>query len=103
MARPVLSSIPHSVRDLRVGALVTLTHMTIKSALAHPHHGADRIHDRRVRARRVQPIDPQTGALFAGLQNVILTPHVAGVTQDANKRISDVAVVNVRRVLGEPA
>jgi len=46
-----------------------------------------------------EPIDPAVGALFAGIDNVILTPHVAGVTQEANKRISDVAVINVRRVL----
>ena len=47
-----------------------------------------------------EPIDEETGALFAGIDNLILTPHIAGVTQDANKRISDVAVVNVRRILG---
>ncbi|HSM39619.1 MAG TPA: hydroxyacid dehydrogenase [Afifellaceae bacterium] len=50
-----------------------------------------------------EPIRPETGALFAGLDNVILTPHVAGVTQQANKRISDAAVVTVRRVLGGKA
>lgn len=50
-----------------------------------------------------EPIDAATGALFAGIENVILTPHIAGVTQDANKRISDVAVTNVRRVLGTPS
>ncbi len=50
-----------------------------------------------------EPIKPETGALFAGLDNVILTPHVAGVTQQANKRISDAAVVTVRRVLGGKA
>jgi len=49
-----------------------------------------------------EPIKPETGALFEGLGNIILTPHVAGVTQEANKRISDVAVVNVRRILGAP-
>ena len=50
-----------------------------------------------------EPIDAATCALFAGIENVILTPHIAGVTQDANKRISDVAVTNVRRVLGTPS
>jgi (S)-sulfolactate dehydrogenase len=49
-----------------------------------------------------EPIKPATGALFAGLENVILTPHIAGVTQEANKRISDVAVTNVQRILGAP-
>lgn len=51
----------------------------------------------------MEPIPAETGALFKGLENVILTPHIAGVTLDANKRISDVAVVNVRRVLGSPS
>lgn len=47
-----------------------------------------------------EPIEPAVGALFAGLDNVILTPHIAGVTVEANRRIADVAVVNVRRILG---
>jgi (S)-sulfolactate dehydrogenase len=50
-----------------------------------------------------EPIDSTTGALFAGLENLILSPHIAGVTQDSNKRISDVAVTNVQRVLGAPS
>jgi (S)-sulfolactate dehydrogenase len=50
-----------------------------------------------------EPINAATGALFAGIENVILTPHIAGVTQDANKRISNIAVTNVRRVLGTPS
>ncbi|MEM7318907.1 MAG: hydroxyacid dehydrogenase [Pseudomonadota bacterium] len=47
-----------------------------------------------------EPITPETGKLFAGIDNLILTPHIAGVTQDANIRISEVAEKNVRRVLG---
>jgi (S)-sulfolactate dehydrogenase len=50
-----------------------------------------------------EPIDAATGALFAGLENLILTPHIAGVTQNANKRISDIAATNVRRVLKTPS
>ena len=49
-----------------------------------------------------EPIDPAVGALYAGLDNVILTPHIAGVTQESNRRIAEHAVVNVRRVLGAP-
>lgn len=48
----------------------------------------------------VEPIEKATGALFAGLDNIILTPHIAGVTQEANKRIGLAAVDTVRRVLG---
>lgn len=47
-----------------------------------------------------EPIDAATCALFAGIENLILTPHIAGVTREANRRIADVAVANVRRVLG---
>jgi (S)-sulfolactate dehydrogenase len=48
----------------------------------------------------VEPIDEATCALFAGIQNLILTPHIAGVTQESNRRIAEVAVDNVRRILG---
>jgi len=47
-----------------------------------------------------EPITKEIGALFEGLDNVILTPHIAGVTQEANKRIGLAAVETVRRVLG---
>lgn len=50
-----------------------------------------------------EPIDGATGALFAGLANVILTPHIAGVTAEANTRISSITADNVRRVLAERA
>ncbi len=46
-----------------------------------------------------EPIDAATGALFAGLSNVILTPHIAGVTAEANTRISTITADNVRRAL----
>lgn len=46
-----------------------------------------------------EPIDQVTGALFTGLANVILTPHIAGVTAEANRRISTLTAGNVRRVL----
>lgn len=50
-----------------------------------------------------EPIDHSVGALFANVDNVILTPHIAGVTQEANRRIAEVAVLNVKRILGEAA
>ena len=49
-----------------------------------------------------EPIDAGIGALYSGLDNIILTPHIAGVTQESNRRIAEYAVVNVRRVLGTP-
>ncbi len=46
-----------------------------------------------------EPIDKATGAIFRDVPNVILTPHVAGVTLEANMRVSTMTVENVRRQL----
>lgn len=50
----------------------------------------------------VEPIHQDTCALFSGIDNLILTPHVAGVTRDSNRRIAEFAVASVRRVLKAP-
>ena len=42
-----------------------------------------------------EPLGNGDGAKFSGLENVILTPHIAGVTQEANRRISFVTVSSV--------
>ena len=47
-----------------------------------------------------EPLDAETGASFAGVPNLILTPHIAGVTEESNQRLSAVTVANVLRVLG---
>jgi (S)-sulfolactate dehydrogenase len=47
----------------------------------------------------VEPIRAETGKLFAGLGNVILTPHISGVTAEANHRVSYMTVDSVARVL----
>jgi (S)-sulfolactate dehydrogenase len=39
------------------------------------------------------------GSLLDGLPNLILTPHIAGVTEESNVRVSAVTAANVRRVL----
>lgn len=46
-----------------------------------------------------EPIAEDSAAAFRGLANVILTPHIAGVTREANIRISAVTVENVLKVL----
>lgn len=38
---------------------------------------------------------------FHGVPNLILTPHIAGVTEESNVRVSSVTAANVRRVLQE--
>jgi (S)-sulfolactate dehydrogenase len=47
----------------------------------------------------VEPIDAKSGAVFAGVPNIILTPHVAGVTRESNDRISTVTVAAVMKAL----
>lgn len=46
-----------------------------------------------------EPIDEATAATFRGVPNLILTPHIAGVTIECNARISAVTVDNVMRAL----
>jgi (S)-sulfolactate dehydrogenase len=41
----------------------------------------------------------QKGAGFDGVPNLLLTPHIAGVTQESNARVSSVTVANIRRAL----
>jgi (S)-sulfolactate dehydrogenase len=49
-----------------------------------------------------EPLDAAAGAVFADVPNLILTPHIAGVTQESNVRVSAVtAQAAVRRHLTE--
>lgn len=46
-----------------------------------------------------EPLDANAAAIFKTCPNLILTPHIAGVTQQANIRVSQVTVENVLQVL----
>jgi (S)-sulfolactate dehydrogenase len=46
-----------------------------------------------------EPLSAARGAIFAGCPNLILTPHIAGVTAESNMRVSWVTVEHVRRHL----
>ena len=46
-----------------------------------------------------EPGDAASGAQFAGLPNLILTPHIAGVTEESNVRVSAVTAEAVARHL----
>jgi (S)-sulfolactate dehydrogenase len=46
-----------------------------------------------------EPIKAEVGKLFAGISNVILTPHISGVTLEANHRVSFMTAESVARVL----
>lgn len=41
------------------------------------------------------------GKAFPVLPNLILTPHIAGVSAESNMRVSAVTAENVRRILGD--
>jgi (S)-sulfolactate dehydrogenase len=46
-----------------------------------------------------EPVDAAAGARFAGVPNLILTPHIAGVTEESNVRVSAVTAEAVARHL----
>jgi len=46
-----------------------------------------------------EPIRSEAGKRFAGIANVILTPHISGVTTEANHRVSLMTAESVMRVL----
>jgi (S)-sulfolactate dehydrogenase len=43
------------------------------------------------------------GSVLEGVPNLILTPHIAGVTEESNTRVSAVTATNIRKVLKERA
>lgn len=47
-----------------------------------------------------EPLTAAAAAKFAGVPNLILTPHIAGVTEEGNIRVSTLTVANVARELG---
>ena len=47
-----------------------------------------------------EPLTAEAGEAFRGLPNLLLTPHIAGVTAQSNRRVSKLTVANVLRALG---
>jgi (S)-sulfolactate dehydrogenase len=47
-----------------------------------------------------EPLDAAAGAVFTGIDNLLLTPHIAGVTAESNVRVSTVTAQAVLRHLG---
>jgi (S)-sulfolactate dehydrogenase len=46
-----------------------------------------------------EPLTAAAGSRFRNVPNLILTPHIAGVTEESNVRVSAVTASNVKRVL----
>lgn len=48
-----------------------------------------------------EPLSAEHGAVFAGIGNLVLTPHVAGVTEESNVRVSNLIADKVLNHLKE--
>ena len=46
-----------------------------------------------------EPLDPSGGHVFDGVPNLLLTPHIAGITDEANERVSRLTAENVLKHL----
>ncbi|MBT8191811.1 MAG: hydroxyacid dehydrogenase, partial [Acidimicrobiia bacterium] len=46
-----------------------------------------------------EPVGPDQHERFAGVPNLILTPHIAGLTEESQRRVGEVTAENVRDVL----
>lgn len=47
----------------------------------------------------VEPVTPDLGGRYRGVPNLILTPHVAGLTVESNRRVSQMVADAIREVL----
>ncbi len=46
-----------------------------------------------------EPVDAEAGRHLAGVPNLILTPHIAGLTEESQRRVGEVTAANVRAAL----
>lgn len=46
-----------------------------------------------------EPLTATAAEIYAGLDNLVLTPHIAGLTMESNQRVSEVTVANVKKIL----
>ena len=46
-----------------------------------------------------EPLTATAAEMFADLDNVVLTPHIAGLTTESNQRVNDATVENVKKTL----
>lgn len=47
-----------------------------------------------------EPLTQEAGAIFAGIPNLVLTPHIAGVTEESNVRVSELIADRIQEHLG---
>lgn len=73
-----------------------------ETALAEALH-ADRLGGAALDVFEVEPLTEERGMMFEGLTNLILTPHIAGVTAESNVRVSHLIADKVLERLSENA
>lgn len=94
----------NSLRTLPVGAVVVNTSrggIIDDAALAAAIRGGH-IAGAALDVFEAEPLTSQAGAVFAGLGNLILTAHIAGLTEESNRRVSELTVQNVLNTLIYP-
>ena len=62
---------------------------------------SDRLGGAALDVFETEPLTESAATLFAGVPNIVLTPHIAGITVESNQRVSQVTMKNVCRVLEE--
>ena len=90
-----------TIQSMRPGAIVInaarggiVDEQAVAAALSSGHLGGAALD-----VFEVEPLAAANGKLFADTPNLILTPHIAGITDEANERTGIVTVANVRAVL----
>ena len=63
---------------------------------------ADRLGGAALDVFETEPVGPDQRHRFAGVPNLILTPHIAGLTEESQRRVGEVTADNVRDVLAGP-
>ena len=65
--------------------------------------GSGRLRGAALDVFETEPLGAEEAARFADVANLILTPHIAGITEDSNARVGAITAENVRRHLqGDP-
>lgn len=92
-----------SLRTMRSGAVVINTSRggIVDDAALAAAIGSGHIAGAALDVFETEPLTADAGQIFAGVDNVLLTPHIAGLTVESNQRVSDVTVRNVQETLDD--
>jgi (S)-sulfolactate dehydrogenase len=90
-----------AIRSMRPGAVLV---NTARGGIVDEEALADALREHRIRGAAIdvfehEPVDRSIGQRFENVPNLILTPHIAGVTEESNLRVSQMTEELVRVVL----